>query len=151
MIYRHPSKDVTDFNINYLNGLLYKILKEAKNIFLLGDFTINLLNYNKHRPTNEFLDSFASGSLLPYILHLTQLTIHSKTFTNNILCNLTSHEVISGNITTTIFDHLPSFLIAPNVFANPSSNKSKLFEKSGQILIKKILFLITSLLIGKPF
>ena len=48
-------------------------------------------------------------------------------------------------------DHLPQFHIAPNVFANPSSNKSKILKETGQILIKKILFLITSLLIGKPF
>ena len=48
--------DVTDFN-HYLNRLLDKISREEKNIFLLGDFNINLLNYNKHRPTNDFLDS----------------------------------------------------------------------------------------------
>ena len=47
-----------------------------------------------------------------------------------IFCNLTSHEVISGNITATISDHLPQFLIAPYVFPNPSSNKSKIFEKN---------------------
>ena len=33
VIYRHPSMDVTDFNQNYLNGLLDKILKKEKNIF----------------------------------------------------------------------------------------------------------------------
>ena len=52
-------------------------------------------------------------------------------------------------ITTTIADHLPQFLRAPNVFANLSC--LKLLKDSVQILIKKILFLLTSLLIGKPF
>ena len=47
-----------------------------------------------------------------------------------MFCNLTSHEVISGNITATISDHLPQFLIAPNVFVNPSSNKSNIFERN---------------------
>ena len=83
VIYRHPSMDVTDFNQNYLNGLLDKISKEEKNIFLLGDFNINLLNYNEHRPTNDFLDSLASSSLLPYILQLTRLTGQSKTLIDN--------------------------------------------------------------------
>ena len=32
VIYRDPSMDVTDFNQNYQNGLLDKILKEEKNI-----------------------------------------------------------------------------------------------------------------------
>ena len=98
--------DIADFSI-YLNGLLDKISKEEKNIFLLGDFNINLLNYNQYRPINDFLDSLACSFLLSYILHPTQLTGHSKTFTDNIFCNLKSHEVISGNVTATVSDHLP--------------------------------------------
>ena len=69
VIYKLPSMDVTDFNQNNLNGLLDKISKkEKKIIFLLGDFNIKLLNYNQHRPTNDFLDSLISNSLLSYIL-----------------------------------------------------------------------------------
>ena len=47
--------DLTDFNCNYLNQLLENISTE-KYIFLLGDFNVNLLNYNEHNLTNEFLD-----------------------------------------------------------------------------------------------
>ena len=53
--------DLTDFNCNYLNKLLKNISKEQKSIFLLGDFSVNFLNYNEHNPTNEFLDSLASN------------------------------------------------------------------------------------------
>ena len=60
-------------------------------------------------------------------LQMTRLTGHSKTLIDNIFCNLASNEEISGNITATISDHLPLFLIAPNVFVNPSSNKSNIF------------------------
>ena len=58
--------DLTDFNSNYLNNLLEKVSKEQKSVFLLGDFNINLLNYNVHSPTNEFLDSLASNFFLPF-------------------------------------------------------------------------------------
>ena len=61
-IYRHPSMDLADFNSNYLNKLLENISKEQKSVFLLGDFNVNLLNYNEHNQTNEFLDSLASNS-----------------------------------------------------------------------------------------
>ena len=44
--YRHPSIELNDFNCNYLNKLLENISKEQKSIFLLGDFNVNLLNYN---------------------------------------------------------------------------------------------------------
>ena len=45
---------VTLFNCNYLNKLLEKISEEQKSIFLLGDFSVNLLNYNEHNQTNDF-------------------------------------------------------------------------------------------------
>ena len=61
VIYRHRSMDLTDFNCNYLNKLLENISKEQKSIFLLGDFNFNLLNYNEHNQTNEFLDSLIAS------------------------------------------------------------------------------------------
>ena len=84
-------------------------------MFFLSDFNVNLLNYNDHRPANDFLDPLASSSLLPYILPPTRLASHCNTRIDNIFCNLTSHDVISGNITATISDHLHQFLTAPDV------------------------------------
>ena len=37
--------------------------------------------------------------------------------------------MISGNSTTAISDNLRKLLISPNIFADPSSNKSKIFER----------------------
>ena len=128
-IYKHPSMCLNDFNTNYLNNLLDKVSKEQKSVFLLGDFNVNLLNYNNDNPTNEFLESLASNSLVPYILLPTQLTSHSKAYIDNIVSNIISPEAISGNLILTISDHLPQFLIAPNVFSNPPSNKANFFEK----------------------
>ena len=128
-IYKHPSMDLNDFNTNYLNNLLDKVSKEQKSVFLLGDFNVNLLNYNDHNPTNEFLDSLASNSFVPYILQPTRLTSHSKTLIDNIFSNIISPEAISGNLTSTISDHLPQFMIVPNVFSNPPSNKANIFER----------------------
>ena len=91
--------DLTDFNSNYLNSLLEKISKEQKSVFLLGDFNINLMNYNVHNPANEFLDSLASNSFLPYTLQPTRITSHSKTLIDNILTNINLPDSISGNLT----------------------------------------------------
>ena len=121
--------DVTYFNKNYLNPVLDKLSKESKQVFLLGDFNIDLLNYNDHQPTNEFLDSLASNSFSRYILQPTRLTSHSKTLIDNIFSNVISHEVTSVNITATISDHLPQFLFVPNVFSNPSRQKSNIYER----------------------
>ena len=127
-IFRHPKMDVTEFN-NILNNLLKKINQEQKTVFLLGDFNIDLMHYNEHKPTNEFLDSLASNSYLPYIIQPSRHTSHSRTLIDNIFSNVISKDIISGNITATISDHLPQFLISPNTFADPPSNKSSVFEK----------------------
>ena len=84
VIYGHPSLDLTDFNCNYLNQLLENISKEQKSVFLLENFDVNLLNYNEHNQTNEFLDSLASNSFIPLILQPTKITSHSNTLKDNI-------------------------------------------------------------------
>ena len=40
--------NLNKFNNNYRNLLLQKISKEKKNVFLLGDFNVDLLKYEKH-------------------------------------------------------------------------------------------------------
>ena len=42
-----------------------KISKQHKLIFLMGDFDINLLNYESHGKTNDFINAMISHYLLP--------------------------------------------------------------------------------------
>ena len=129
-IYKHPNMDVTDFKNNYFSQIFEIVSKEQKQVFLLGDFNINLLNYNDHQRTNDFLDSLASNSFIPYILHPTRITNHSKTLIDNIISNCISPDIISGNITATISDHLPQFSFVPNILSNPPTQKSNYYEKN---------------------
>ena len=122
IIYRHPSIDFTDFNCNYLNKLLENISKEQKSVFPLGDFNVNVLNYNEHNQTNKFLDYLASNSFIPLILQPTRITSHSNTLIDNIFSSVTDPDITSGNLTATISDHLPQFSIIPNMFGNIPSN-----------------------------
>ena len=85
---------ITDFNCNYLSKLLENISKEHKSIFLLGDFNVNLLSYNEHNQTNEFLDSLASNSFIPLILQPDRITSHSNTIIDNIFSNVVDPGVI---------------------------------------------------------
>ena len=129
VIYRHPSMDLTDFSCNYLKKFLQNISKKQKSIFLLGDFNVNLLNYNEHNQTNTFLDSLASNSFIPLILQPTRITSHSNALIDNIFSNNIDPDIISGNLTATISDHLPQFAIIPNMFGNILSNKSNIYER----------------------
>ena len=128
-IYRHPNKDLDEFNDNYLNTLLDKISKENKSVFLLGDFNVDLLKYDKHAPTNEFLDSLSSRMFLPHIVQPTRISTTSKTLIDNIFSNIHTPSSVSGNITSSISDHLPQFLIVPDIFLNLSPPKSNIHER----------------------
>ena len=99
-LYKHPSMEVLDFKNNFLKQIFEIVSKKRKQVFLLGDFNINLLSYNDHQPANDFLDSLASNSFIPYILHLTRFTSNSKALIDNIFSNFIFQEIISGNITT---------------------------------------------------
>ena len=113
--------------VQYINILQWILLiLEQKSVFLLGDFNINLLNYNVHNPTNGLLDSLASNSFLPYILKPTRITSPSV---NNIFTNIILPDSISGNLTATTSDHIRQFLIVYNIFFNTRSNKSNIYEK----------------------
>ena len=87
------------------------------------------MNYNEHNQTNEFLDSLASNSFVPSILQPTRITSHSNTLIDNIFSNVIDPDIISGNLTATISDHLPQFSIIPNMFGNISGNKSNIYER----------------------
>ena len=128
--YRHPTMDLNEFYDKYVDKLLDNITKENKTTFFLGDFNIDLLKYDSHTSTNEFLDFLSSNMVLLYILHPTRVTGHSETLIGNIFSNHISKEAICGNLTSTISDHAPQFLIMPSIFSDPFSSKSNVYEKS---------------------
>ena len=121
--------DLNEFNDYYFNELLHKLSSENKSVILLGDFNIDLMKYDNHHSTNEFLDSLSSHLFLPHITQPTRIRDTSKTLIDNILSNTLIENTISDNLTATISEHLPQFIILPNIFSNPPSNKSNIYER----------------------
>ena len=80
----------------------------------------------------QILDSLASNSFIPLILQPTRTASHSNALMDNIFSNDIDPDITSGNLTATISDHLPQFVISPNMFGN--------IFGTGPNLIKKILF-----------
>ena len=92
-IYKHPKMDSYEFIHYYLNPLLEKLAKQQKIAFLLGDFNVDLIKYEQHKATNEFLDSLSSNMFLPHIVQPTRITSHSKTVIDNIFSNYISQDI----------------------------------------------------------
>ena len=96
--------------------LLHKINNTRKLIFLEGDFNFNLLKYGVHVGTTNFLDFLNSSYFLPQITVPTRLTSNSTTLIDNIFLNTQEFETISGNILSSISDHLPQFVLIKKLF-----------------------------------
>ena len=92
--------NINEFSDEYLNEFCDKLSKENKTVVLLGDFNINLLNYDIHPPTNEFLDSLSSHYFLPHIQQPSTLTANSNTLIDNIFSNMSVPNIIFSNLTT---------------------------------------------------
>ena len=82
----------------------------------MGDFNINLLNYDSHTDTGEFLDKMRC--FLPYVLHPTRVTDHCATVIDNIFSNNTEFATLSRSILTQIADHFPQIVILKKVYLN---------------------------------
>ena len=70
-IYKHPKMLISKFCEDFLKDLTEKLSKENKEIYLMGDFNINLLNYQLDNHTAKFLDNVCSSGFFPYINILT--------------------------------------------------------------------------------
>ena len=79
----------------------------------MDDFNINLINYNDDKHTGKFLDTMFSQSFLPYITTRTRNTRNTKALIDNIFYNNALNNIISGNLSSIISDHLIQCLIDP--------------------------------------
>ena len=87
------------------------------------------MNHNEHNPTNEFLDSLAFNSFIPLILQPTRITNHSNTLIDNTFSNAIEPDIILGNLTAPISEHLPQIAIITNISGNISGNKYNIYER----------------------
>ena len=63
----------------------------------MGDFNIDLLQYDINPISNDFINTMTAHSFLPCILYPIRVTDHSETVIGNIFSNITDSESISGN------------------------------------------------------
>ena len=113
-IYRHPCKQQSEFNDEYLKPLSEWLISEKKEVILLGDFNIDLLKCDSNKNVSDFLDIIYSNNLLPNIPSTTRLTSPSQTLTDNIFSSVINDECIPGNLISQTSDHHAQFLIIPN-------------------------------------
>ena len=109
-IYRHPLMDIDEFNVLFEQAM-EKISAENKEIYLLGDFNIDLLKIDNENKIDELYNIISTNFLVPHVTLPTRITSKSATFIDNIFSNnFNFSHAVSGNLTVTISDHLLGFL-----------------------------------------
>ena len=93
---------------------------------LLGNFNINLLNYETLPIVNNCINCMFSNNFQPLILHPSRITNNSSTIIDNIFTNAIDCKIFSGNILSQISDHLPQFAIFSN--KKPDYSKQSYFS-----------------------
>ena len=75
----------------------------------MGDYNINILNYDVHAPTGEFVDTMSSYAFVPLINRPTRVTVTSATLIDNIFTNNFENleNSFQGVLVTDISDHYP--------------------------------------------
>ena len=119
-IYCHPSTDIPNFH-DHIESLLKRLDKNKYNVFIMGDFNIDLLQYESNSYANDFINSVISHSFLPYIHQPTRVTDHSATVIDNILSNITDFDTLSGNTTSIIANHVAQFLLIKKCYMSYKS------------------------------
>ena len=111
-IYRHPNylnSDISEFN-KYLDSTLSKLVKEKKEIYICGDFNIDLLKMNDFPTYLEFYTLLNSHGLLPFIVQPSRVVSNQvPSLIDNIFSTNISDAVSSGNIYLTLSEHFSKF------------------------------------------
>ena len=130
VIYRHPSSNETKFNDVLMRNLLLKLNNEKnKNIFIAGDFNFDLIKASTHQASSDFYEILSTNFLLPMILLPTKINSNTDTLIDNIFSNYYNPNIISGNLTISISDHLPSFAIFPLSINDSIPTKHNIYKR----------------------
>ena len=107
-----PRADIDIFCASLLD-VIDIISNEKKRCMLMGDCNIDLLKYNTHDKTTEYVDNLLSRGIMPLIHYPTRVTHSTATLLDHMYTNNISLNSKSGIIVTDVADHFGTFHVVP--------------------------------------
>ena len=115
---------------NYLKDFFLKNRKCSKPMYLIGDFNLNVINYETDSNIKNFLNLIFQNGLVPVINKPTRVTRTSATAIDHIITNtFTNSKLSTGIIKTDISDHFPNFLICDKTEIDTYSETTNIFKR----------------------
>ena len=146
VIYRPNTEPLADLDIYTSN--LYDIMdtvnQENKLCVIMGDMNVDLLKYEVHSKTNEYLDGIFEHGFLPVISKPTRICKSSATLIDHIYINDVTSVCKSGIIITDLADHFGTFYISKgkSTHLEARANKIRSFSRNNIDKFKSLLELI---------
>jgi hypothetical protein len=106
------TEQLAKFN-DSLNFILSSI--GNKKIYLLGDINIDILKFESHKPTADYINNIFSLGCLQLISKPTRCNHLSATLIDHIVTNVISSKYVTGVLANSISDHFPIFCILENL------------------------------------
>ena len=138
-VYRAPNTNLCMLS-EFLTNILRNVRKNT--VYMCGDFNVDLLQFDKHGATNDFIDQIYTLGLHPLITRPTRITSHSKTLIDNIFTSDLSSEIHSGLIINDVSDHLPIYQITEYAHC---TNKKIVYNKRRVVNETNLAVLINDL------
>ena len=94
-----------------IDNILANKIHAKCEIQIISDFNVNMLNFETHGPTNDYINSLLSKSFLPLITLPTRIKNQSATLLDHIWSNKMCNIYNSGILINSLSDHFPVFYI----------------------------------------
>ena len=127
-IYYLPKGNIKSFK-DYCKELLSKKKTSDKNVFIVGNFNINSLDYEYNEPVKNFFNLIFQNGFLPLNQRATRVTKTTATAIDHIITDtICKNKMTSGITKTDITDHFPIFTILEKYNKNPPE-KTKIMKR----------------------
>ena len=116
-VYRQPNSENMETFLKNMEIFLKAVDKKKQDIIIAGDMNLDILKYENHLLTANYLDLLTAHKMLPRIVRPTHIKKQSATLIDHIFTRNNNNTVLSGIIDTEIAgsggytDHLPTFTI----------------------------------------
>ena len=118
-IFRQVSGKNENFE-NYFRKFLGKTKVKTK--YVLGDYNINLLDYDANCKVKSYCNTAFSHNFIPIINKPKRVTNHNATIIDHILTNSINSKIDTGIVKADISDHFPFFFTSKSINVKTSQD-----------------------------
>ena len=110
IVYRRPDSNKQLF-LNDIELIVSDLTNKYRNIYIMGDFNLNMLQYKTCPTTKDMINMFNSFNIFPTITKPTRVTLRTATVIDHFWTNKYNSLGVNGIIYNQITDHFPIFSI----------------------------------------